>query len=238
MAQIDFAIAFVVVFTMIVYSVFIVSSTITKDFNYFNEKEIEVSQDSLTKQLFEVSDNKSLVTNFKRIQVSFEEIGGYQHTETMDISIKPIMEEIKVYNQTMHEIASTNTTDGSYANISFDMQFSANQINYVNIFYLGGKTEEIIFNNNVAQTNVTASILSEEDVAVLSQDRCNYLKSLDYDAARNSLGFTHRFRIDNYCVYGQSPPAGANIISKSFPVLVENTSGTIYPEQVTLMVWW
>ena len=142
MAHIDFAIAFVVVFTMIAYSVFIVSSTITKDFSYFNEMEIEMAQDSLSKQLFETLDNKSLITNFKRIQISFEEIGEYQHTETLNISIKPIVEKIKVYNQTMHEIASINTTEGSYANISFDMQFSANEVKYVNIFYLGGDTEE------------------------------------------------------------------------------------------------
>jgi len=37
MAQVDFAIAFVVVFTMITYSIFVVSSTITKDFDYFND---------------------------------------------------------------------------------------------------------------------------------------------------------------------------------------------------------
>lgn len=237
MAHIDFAIAFVVVFTMIVYSVFIASSTITKDFEYFNEMEIEMARDSLSKQLFETIDNKSLITNFKRIQVSFEEIGAYQHTETLRISIEPIVEKIKVYNQTMHEIASVNTTEGSYTNISFDMQFSANEVKYVNIFYLGGDTEDIVFNNNVTQTNVTASILSEEDVPVLSQDRCNYLKSLNYDTVRDSFGFIHRFRIDNHCVYGENPPLAADIIVKSVPIFVEKTDETIFPEMVTLKVW-
>jgi hypothetical protein len=222
---------------MITYSVFIVSSTITKDFNYFNGKEIEMSQDSLSKQLFETLDSKSLIENFKRIQVSFKEIGGYQHTETMEISITPAVEKIRVYNQTMHEISSSNSTTGSYVNISFDLEFSANQINYVNIFYFGGKTDEIIFNSNITQANVTAVILSEEDVPVLSQDRCNYLTGLDYDTARDIFGFTHRFRIDNHCVYGEEPPVAANIIVKSVPLLVEKTDGSIQPEQVTLKVW-
>jgi hypothetical protein len=237
MAQIDFAIAFVVVFTMIAYSVIIVSSTITKDFNYFNEMEAEASQDSLSNQLFETLDSKSLVENFKIIQLSFEEIGGYEHVETMKVSIKPIMEKVKVYNQTMHEIPSTNTTEGSYANISFDVQFSTNQIKYVNIFYSGGETEEIMLNSNVTQTNVTASILSEVDIPVLSQDKCNYLKSLNYDTVRDNFGFTHRFRIDNHCVYGEEPPVAANIIVKSIPVLVEKTDGTIFPGLVSLKVW-
>ena len=237
MAQIDFAIAFVVVFTMIAYSVIIVSSTITKDFNYFNEKEIETAHDSLSKQLFETMDSKSLVENFKMTQVSFEEIGGYSHTETMDISIKPIVGKVKVYNKTMHEISSSSTTEGEYVNISFDMQFTANQIRYANIIYFGEEADDIMLNSNVTQTNVTASILSEDDVPVLSQDRCNSLKALDYDAARESFGFTNRFRIDNYCVYGEEPPLAANIIAKSIPVLVENTDGTISPELVTLKVW-
>jgi hypothetical protein len=237
MAQVDFAIAFVVVFTMIAYSVFIVSSTITKDFSYFNIKEIEKSQDSLTKQLFRTLDSKSLITNFKVIQISFEEIGGYRHTENLDISIKPLMEKIHVYNQTMNEIVSTNSTTGEYVNISFNLDFSANQINYVNIFYFGNNTDEIIYNSNITQTNITATILSEEDVSILSQERCNYLKGLDYDTARSNFGFEHRFRIDNNCVYGEEPPVAANIIVKSIPLFVEKSDGTIYPELVTLKVW-
>jgi hypothetical protein len=237
MAQIDFAIAFIVVFTMIAYSVFIASSNITKDFSYFNLKEIERSHDSLSRQLFDTLDSKSLISNFKKIQILFEEVGGYSHTENMRISIKPVMGKIHVYNQTMHEIASSNSTTGSYVNISFDLDFSANQINYVDVFYFGGKAEEIIFNNNVTEINVTANILSEKDVQVLSQERCNYLKSLDYDAARNSFGFIHRFKIDNFCVYGEEPPLSANIIVKSVPLLVEKTDETIYPEQIILKVW-
>jgi hypothetical protein len=237
MAQVDFAIAFVVIFTMIAYSIFIVSSTITKDFNYFNIKEIEKSQESLSKQLFETLDSKSLISNFKVVQISFEEIGAYQHTETLNISIKPIMGKIHVYNQTIHEIASSNSTTGEYVNISFDLDFSANQINYVKIFYFGNNTDEIIYNNNITQTNVTARILSEEDVPVLSQDKCNSLKGLDYDAARNNFGFIRRFRIDNHCVYGEEPPVAANIVVKSISLFVEKTDETIYPELVTLKVW-
>lgn len=237
MAHIDFAIAFVVVFTMVSYSILIVSSTITKDFDYFTTKEIEKSQDSLSKQLFETLDNKSLVSNFKKIQVSFQEIGAYQHTENLNISIRPIVEKVHVYNQTMHEIPSSNSTTGNYVNISFGLDFSANQINYVNIFYSGDQTEEIIYNSNITQTNVTARILSEKDVYVLSQDRCSLLQGLDYEQAKNNFGFEHRFRIDNHCVYGEEPPIATDIIVKSVPILVEKTDGTIYPELVTIKVW-
>ncbi|MFH1473671.1 MAG: hypothetical protein ABIE55_02140 [Candidatus Aenigmatarchaeota archaeon] len=237
MAQIDFAIAFVVVFTMISYSVFIVSGTITKDFNYFNLKEIEKSHDSLSRQLFDTMDSKSLISNFKEVQISFEEIGGYNHTENLKISIKPLVEKIHVYNQTMDEIASVNSTEGNYTNVSFNMDFSTNQIIYVSVFYSGSNTDEIIFNNNVTQDNVTANIISEKDVPVLSQNRCDYLRSLGYDAARNSFGFTHRFRIDNHCVYGEVPPIAANIIVKSVPLFVERIDESIYPEQVILKVW-
>jgi len=237
MAQIDFAVAFIVIFAMIVYSVFIVSSTIIKDFNYFTAKEIEKSEDSLSKQLFETLDNKSLISNFKKVQILFEETGGYSHTENLKISIKPIMSKIHVYNQSMNEIPSSTFTTGDYVNVTFDLGFSANQKRYVNIFYFGGKTDDIAYNNNITETNVTARILSEEDVVVLSQDKCNFLKSLSYEEAKSNFGFIHNFRINDYCVYGEEPPFAANIIVKSIPLLVERVDETVYPENITLKVW-
>ncbi len=237
MAQIDFAVAFVVIFSMIVYSVFIVSSTITKDFNYFTAKEIEKSQDSLLKQLFETLDDKSLIYNFKKIQILFEEIGGYSHIENLKISIKPIMSKIHVYNQSMNEIPSLTFTTGSYVNITFDLGFLTSQKRYVNIFYFGDKTDEILYNNNITETNVTARILSEEDVIVFSQEKCNFLKSLTYEEVKNNFGFINNFRLDNYCIYGEKSPFAANIIVKSVPLLVEKQDETIYPDYITLEVW-
>jgi len=237
MAEIDFAVAFIVIFAMIVYAVLIVSSTITKDFNYFTAKELEISQDSLSKQLFETLDSKSLISNVKKIQILFNETGGYYHTENLKISIKPIMSKIHVYNHSMNEIPSSTFTTGDYINITFDLNFLANEIKYVNIFYFESESEEIFYNNNITEDNVTARILSEEDIIVLSQDKCNSLKGLSYDEAKNNFGFIHNFRIDNFCKYGEEPPFAANIIVKSVPLLVEKGDETVYPEHITLKVW-
>jgi hypothetical protein len=228
MAQIDFAVAFVVIFMMVSYSVFFVSNTLAKDFDYFNEKELEESSDSMSDQLFYTMDNKSLVYDFKKMQILFEEIGGYQHTESITISIG-LVGKAHVYNLTMGEVQS------SYAsgNISFDLEFLENEKKYVSIIY-DGNAENVTY---VGGGNVTAKILYEDIVSVLSQDRCGLLKSLPYNESKNIFGMSHNFRIDNHCVYGENPPTDADIIVKSVPVIIENQDGTVYPDYVTLKVW-
>lgn len=228
MAQIDFAVAFVVIFMMVSYAVFFVSNTMTKDFEHFRTMEIEKSQESLSNQLFYTGDN-SLVSNFKIAHLLFEEMGGYQHTENIVININPIVDKIHVYNTTMAEISSSISS----GNVSFDLTFSENQKRYVNIIY-SGNADSMTYNQ---ENNATAAILFEEDIAVLSQDKCNALKSLPYDEAKNIFGFVNDFRIDNYCIYGENPPVDADIIVKSVPILVENQDSTIYPGYVTLKVW-
>ena len=163
------------------------------------------------------------------MQLLFEEVGSYPHTESLIISITPLVDSIHVYNVTMGEIPS------SYAggNISFDLDFSSNQKKYVNIFYTGQVTDVSFVSDN----NITAKIVYEEEVAVLSYDKCDYLKSLSYDDARNTLGNSHKFRIDNYCVYGETPPIDANVIVKRMPMLVEDQDGKLYTGYVTLKVW-
>jgi len=229
MAQVDFAVAFIVIFIMISYAVFFVSNTMSKDFNHFNVREIERSADSLSNQLFYTMDNKSLISNFKKMQILFEEVGSYPHTENLVISITPLVDKIHVYNVTMDEIPS------SYAggNISFDMSFSSNQKNYVNIFYIGEATDVSYISDN----NITVKILYEEQVDVLSQDKCDALKSLSYDDAKNVFGNENSFRVDNYCIYGEMPPLDANIIINRIPMLVENQDGKLFTGQVTLKVW-
>ena len=138
----------------------------------------------------------------------------------------------------MDKITPLIFTTGDYVNVTFDLEnILANEKRYVNIFYFGYKTDEIVYNNNITETNISARILSEEDVVVLSLDKCSYLQGLTFDETKNNFGFIHNFRIDNYCEYGEEPPFAANIIVKSVPLLVEQVDGTIYPEYITLKVW-
>ena len=225
MAQVDFAVAFVVIFMMVSYSVFFVSNRLSNDFDYFNAMEKEVSVDSLSSQLLY---GNGLVYKFKRMQVLLEEVGGYQHTENIVITMGDVS-KAHVYNLTMVELPSSY----SAGNISFSADMMANEEKYLSIIY-DGSAEGVSY---YGAENVTARILFEEDVPVLSQDKCNALKSLSYDETKNNLGFNHNFRIDNHCVYGENPPEDADIIIKTFPIMIENQDGTVYPDYVTLKVW-
>lgn len=229
MAQIDFAVAFVVIFMMVSYSVFFVSNTLAKDFDHFAGKEIQSSKDSLVNQLFYAQDDKSLVSNFRKTWIVFEEVGDYSHTETLVLSTSPIVDRLHVYNLTMAEISSSYI-DG---NLSFGLGFSPNQKNYVNLIY-DGSFDLIGYNNS---QNITARILFEEEVVVLSQEKCSDLQAMSYDDAKTAFGVSHNFRIDDYCVYGNNPPADANVIVERLPMLIEDTDGTIKTASVTLKVW-
>jgi len=120
--------------------------------------------------------------------------------------------------------------------VSLDLFFFSNEKKYVNIFYEGPPTTSIAYTSNITETNITSVILSEEDVYVLSQERCSNLKSLSYEEAKNRFGFLDNFNVSD-CSYGIEVPLTGNIIVNSIPVLVEKVDGTIYPKFVKLKVW-
>jgi hypothetical protein len=238
MSQIDFAVAILMMISILTYSIISVSSKLTNDFNTFTTKKLEESASSLSKQLFKIQDDKSLISNFKKIQVSFQEIGGYLHSnpEQMNISITPVVNKIHVYDNFLNEIPSTNYTTPDNITVSFYLGFSSNEKKYVNIFYDGAPTSKINYTSNVTETNITSVILSEEDVYVLSNESCSRLKSLSYDEARNQYGFLDNFNVSE-CDYGIEIPLSANVIVKSVPLLIERQDGTVYSNFVKLKVW-
>lgn len=237
MSQIDFAIAILIMISILSYSVVSVSSKLTSDFNIFTSKKLEESASSFSKQLFKIQDNKSLIANFKKIQASFLEIGSYSHMETMNVTITPIVNKTHVYDNFLNEISSTNLSSGNNITVSFNLSFSPNEKKYVNIFYDDVPTSDITYTSNVTETNVTSVILSEEDVYVLLQQRCSNLKTLSYEEAKNRFGFLDNFNIFNECAYGAEMPFTANVIIKSMPLLIERTDETLYSNFVILRVW-
>jgi hypothetical protein len=234
MSQIDFAIAILMMISILTYSVISVSSKLSNDFNLFTAKKLEESASSISKQLFNIQDSKSLISNFKKIQVSFKEIGSYPHTETLTISAIPVVNKIHVYDIFFNEIPSTTSDDGTKVNISFSLSFSSNENKYVNIFYEGIPTNNIDYTSS--ENNITSVILSEEDVYVLSKEKCSILKSLSYNEARDQFGFLNNFNVSE-CDYGIEIPLTTNVIAKSIPLLVERQDETLYPSFVKLKVW-
>ncbi|MBN2202625.1 MAG: hypothetical protein JW700_00340 [Candidatus Aenigmarchaeota archaeon] len=231
MAQIDFAVAFVVVFMMVSYAIFFVSNSLTQDFEYFKNKELEASANSLSESLFGSKNINSLMTMLNATKIVFKEIGGYSHTESINITIEAV-DSLHVYDSTMDEIEAKVIEDG----VGFELGFTPNMESYVTMVY-SGAAANISYDNNITANNITAVVLSQSHVNVLSKEKCSNLQSLSYNDVRNNLGIAHRFRIDNYCVYGEEPPEAGNILVKSVPVVIENTNGSIESSYVILKVW-
>lgn len=236
MSEIDFAVAFLLTLSVLTYSVLSASRNLSNDFTAFKSERLEESASSLSKQLFEIQDNKSLISDFKKIQVAFIEIGSYPHTETMNITVTPTVNKIHVYDNFLNEIQSTTSSSGSNITASFSLNFLPNEKKYINIFYDDVPSQSIDYTSNVTETNVTSMILSEEEVPVLSQQRCLSLKSLSYQEAKSRFGFSDDFHISE-CDYGGELPATSSIIAKTIPLLIEEAGGTLYSGSVKLMVW-
>lgn len=234
MNEIDFAVAFLLMILILTYSVMSVSNKLANDFNLFSEKKLEESASSISKQLLEMQDEKSLISNFKKIQASFQDIGSYSHTETLSITITPFVDKIHVYDNSFNEIASTIVNNGNNASVSFSLGFLPNEKKYVNIFYDDAPTSSIAYTNE--DNNISSVILSEVDVYVLSQQRCSNLKTLSYQDAKSKFGFSNNFNITG-CDYGLSIPVTADVIVKSVPALIERSDGTLYSDFVKIKVW-
>ncbi|MFH1229088.1 MAG: hypothetical protein V1678_01530 [Candidatus Aenigmatarchaeota archaeon] len=233
MSQVDFAVAFLLIISVITYSVASTSNKLTGDFAVFSEKTLGESASYLSKQMLDVHDQNSLVSNFRKIQASFSEVGMYPHTETISMTVTPVLSKVHVYDRFWNEISATISSNGVNETISFSLDFSSAEKKHVNIFYDGAATSGIDY---AGATNITGIILSEEDVYVMSQQRCSNLKNMTYNEARSKFGFTENLNISE-CDYGLSPPSSANVIVKSIPVLAEKEDGTIYASFVRIKVW-
>lgn len=234
MSQIDFAIAILMMVSILTYSVISISNKLSNDFNLFTAKRLEESASSLSKQLFNIRDNKSLISNFKKIQASFKEVGSYPHTESLTISVIPVVSKIYVYDNFFNEVLSTISDDGTKVNISFSLSFSPNENKYVNILYEDIPTDNIDYTSS--ENNITSVILSEEDVYVLSKEKCSRINGLSYNEARDQFGFLNNFNVSE-CDYGIEIPITTNVIAKSIPLLVERQDEKLYPSFVKLKVW-
>ena len=234
MTEIDFAVAFLLIISILTYSIVSVSNKLSNDFNLFTEKKLEESVSSFSKQLLKIQDEKSLISNFKKIQVSFQEIGSYSHTENLNITITPLVSKIHVYDNHLNEVPSTVLNNVYNVIVSFNLDFLPNEKRYVNIFYDDVPTSNIAYTSN--GNNIAGIILSEEDVYVLSQERCSNLRALSYEETRSKFNLLDNFNISE-CNHGYSPPDTANVIVKSVPVLIEKSDGTLLVDFVRIKVW-
>jgi len=102
---------------------------------------------------------------------------------------------------------------------------------------MGNSTTQINYESNVTEKNVTAKILSEYDVFVISYDKCIDLQSEDYDDIRNGLDLDHYFNLElTNCNVGPEPPDTDVLVSR-IPVLREESDGSIVSDVAIFKVW-
>jgi len=229
MSQTDFIIGFGVLIVLVSFTIFYISSNYSSEFNSLLLLDLKESSYQLEQLL-----KDSLSDNFKKINSYFKEIGGEEHRERIGISIEiENIDKIHVYDDLMNEIPSDVIRTGKGVNVFFFLDFDPNEEKFVNIFYYGGSSTDLKYLGNPEENNVIGRILSEYNVNVIPNEKCN----LDYDQFRNSLDFENQFKINlTECSIGPEPPE-TNVIVKNIPILFENSNELMIPENMRVLTW-
>ena len=236
MSHVDFAVGFVLIISAIFLIIYFVSNTISNNINDFSVNELRKSSVSLERYLFEISDDKSLISTFRELQAVLTEVNNTDHTEEIRISIKPQVSRFRVYDNFMNETFSSSQQLSGETILSFSLSFAANEEKRVNIFYFGDSVIDIDY--LTTENNITLRIISDKEVSVVSQEKCSNLESKNYEDTKIIFGFKDQFRLDlDDCTYGPEPPITANILLKNIPVILESPDSLLHAKIARLRVW-
>lgn len=233
MSHIDFAIGFVLIVSTISVLLYLVTNSISNGINDFISNEVKESSLSLERYLFNINDEKSLISTFKELQAVLAETNSTSHNEEIRISIKPQVSNVTVYDSLMGEVSSSSSSLPDETIVLFNLEFAANEVRRVNVFYSGDSVDRIDY--LTPENNITLRILSDKEFDVASQEKCSNF--YPYETSKEIFGFKNDFRLDlENCNYGPQPSIG-NIVIRNIPVIFESTDGLLSPKFARLSVW-
>ncbi len=230
MSHVDFVVAFGVVILTISLIFSFLSSTFTNQFSVLKESEVKVSSLTLEKQL--LSPSGILFSKIGEVSCKFENTGNYSRVEEINLNFTPQVESIRVYDNFFNEIPSTHSNINGKTELKFSISLEAYEKKYVNI-YLKGNLSNIEFSR---PSDMSIVLVYRDDFEVVSQEKCNSLKS--YPELKDEIGFLHNFFLNiTNCTYGLRPPQAGNIIVKKYPILFETLNFSLIPTEARLLVW-
>jgi len=235
MSHIDFLIGFVLIISTVSLLIYFVSNSLSNNVNDFRTNEIKESSYSLGRYLFDINDDKSLVSTFRELQTVLNETNHTNHEEEIIISIKSQVTNVKIYNSSLSEIVSTSSQFPGETVVSFTLNFVADEVKRVNIFYVGDSVNDIDY--LTPDNNITLRMLSDKEINIVSQEKCSNFISYPYETVKDMLGFRNNFRLDlENCNYGPQPSVG-NIVVRNIPVIFESSNGLLSSKFARLSVW-
>ena len=230
MTQIDFIISIGIIVGAISLIFLYLSTNVSNQIDFSSTNRLTSAASSLGYQI-----EDKLTEKFNQIQSIFSENGGYSHTETIRLTIRPSgLQKIHVYDEFWDEIPSTKTEKPNEVDVEFDLSFSANEKKYVSIVYFGPPTTDIEFN---PAKDISAVILSEKTISVVSQNKCSEFRSKSYDESKSILSSDSNFRINiTDCEFGLNPP-NTTVVVLSKPFFIEKSNQLVSPDFSKIIVW-
>jgi hypothetical protein len=236
MSHIDFLVGFVLILSAMFIIVYFISNSIANNVNDLTTNEVRKSSLSLERQLFDINDDNSLITNARELQAVLTETNHTAHTEEIRISIKPQVNSVRVYNNSLGVIPSSSTPSPGETVLSFTLSFSPDEKKWVRIFYFGDAVADMKY--LATDKNITMRMLSDKNTSIVSQEKISSFIINGYDKVKEIFGFKNQFRIDvEDFHYGPQPSVAANVVSRGIPLIFESSDGSLHAELVRLIVW-
>ncbi len=232
MTQVDFAIAIGMTIAIISFIIFYAVGDFTDDMSMIRADQLDQAKLSLGNQILK----EYLSEDVKKVEMMFEDIGGYSHSENLKISLEPgdVADNIHVYDDEFNEVSTSIDENSGNITVVFSVSFSANEKEHRTLFYRGNSTTKMTYESNVTAKNVTGILISEYDLPVVSYQKCS---DVTFDELRNDLRTEHYFQLElTGCNIGPEPP-DTDVVVHRVSVLREDSDGSLSSDVATLRVW-
>ena len=230
MTEVDFVISTVIIISVISFAIFYSTTNFSNQTKDLEVQNLEKASLYLSNQI-----ESKLAQSFGVVQSIYKENGGYAHREKIKLTLKPAgLQKLHVYDKTWNEIPAVIKQKNGGVDIDFDLSFNANENKEVKIVYYGPSIIDIEYK---APKDISAKILSEKTINLISQTKCSEFKTKPYDQAKVDLNSDTNFKINiTDCTFGLEPP-NATVVIATKPFLIENSNGLVIAESSRIIVW-
>jgi len=236
-ADVDFIIAFVIIFSVIGFLIFYSSNYVENQISVVQNQELEAQSNLISSYILDRGSDYSLVSDLEIIAMDFKEIGGYGHTEEVKISVvAPSVEYAAVYDKFLNEIPSSVLLSGSGADINFPVPLTANQSIRLGIYYIGDSVQDVVDTTDETQ-NITTTVVKGQSLDIIKSTKCTEFQVMGYENIKQNLGINRDFNITYPgCSFGLVPNE-YDVYSIEKSMLIQTSAGDIDSGTVKLLVW-
>ncbi|HLC51135.1 MAG TPA: hypothetical protein VJH90_02045 [archaeon] len=226
MSSIDMVVSALLMLSIIGFALFFTSNNLEKSLSNIKDLELKASLSYFSNQLLTEDSPASIVAEQDEAAIRLEEIGDYQHSESLEWTVTPAIQSPKLYDYSFDEVAAVVEQNSGSTKITASANFFSKEKKHLKLFY-DGSISSISF----VAVNVTSTSAVGKKSEVVSLASCG---SLDYE--NMLLVSKHQFRLEiGGCTVGPEPPE-ADVYKEDLAIL-GRSGDSIAPLNGRLLMW-